>query len=384
VARPDPLSSLLPELPRNARIVVARLRSIGDIVLLTPALRALKEWRPDLRVSILVEARFRELLEMIPEADEALLLGAGNPPSNAGSRLRTLISMRRQNFQLCLNLHGGPTSAILTALSGARWKVGFAHFRTRWIYNAVVPDARNILHQEQIHTAEHQASAFLGMGLPLRELPRSRLAVLRRDYEWWETQRVLLGLPVDRPYAVLHPTALYATKQWRPENFARLGQYLEEHDGMTPLFSAGPGETAILDGVERVGRGQIRRLENVTLGQLAAALAGARLFVGNDSGPAHMAQALGTPAVVIFGSSSSVIWGPWPKADLGRRTIVVQNPFACNPCPGDRCYRFDRPECILSVTLEQVENAVEQLLGAGGDASVAARPPAPKSPAGME
>ena len=74
-----------------------------------------------------------------------------------------------------------------------------------------------------------------------------------------------------------------------------------------------------------------------------------------------MAAALARPVVVIFGSSSSPIWGPWPRHGANRAR-VVQNPFECNPCPGDRCYRFDKPECILSVTFDQVKAAVEGVL----------------------
>jgi ADP-heptose:LPS heptosyltransferase len=103
-------------------------------------------------------------------------------------------------------------------------------------------------------------------------------------------------------------------------------------------------------------------LESERLGQLAAALAEARLFVGNDSGPAHMAAALSRPLVVVFGSSSSTIWGPWPPQAPSPPSQVVQNFYECNPCPGDRCYRFERPECILSVSVGQVRSAVETVL----------------------
>jgi heptosyltransferase-3 len=381
VHTPEQPSSLLSELPHEARILIVRLRSIGDIVLLTPALRALKQWRPDLRVTVLAESRFRELLEMIPDADEAVTLGTASGSGGDASRFRVLRTVRQRRFQLCLNLHGGPTSAFLTALSGAPRRAGFAHFRMRQIYNLLIPDARTILHQERIHTAEHQASAFFWMGLPQRALPRSRLVVRQGDNDWWEAQRVLLDLPADRPYTVLHPTALYPTKQWAPEHFARLGQDLEQTAGVTPLYTAGPGESKTLDSVEHENRTSIRRLEGATLGQLAAALAGARIFVGNDSGPAHMSQALGVPTAVIFGSSSSVIWGPWPPEERGRRTAVVQNLFDCNPCPGDRCYRYERPECILSVTFDQVREAVGNLLKATGAASEAPPEPTPGSPA---
>jgi ADP-heptose:LPS heptosyltransferase len=122
----------------------------------------------------------------------------------------------------------------------------------------------------------------------------------------------------------------------------------------------------VLDAVEKASGTTIRRLENASLGQFAAALAGARLFVGNDSGPAHMAAALARPVVVIFGSSSSSIWGPWPRRSSSPPARVVQNPFECNPCPGDRCYRFREPECILSVTFDQVKAAAEAVLAQSG------------------
>ena len=114
--------------------------------------------------------------------------------------------------------------------------------------------------------------------------------------------------------------------------------------------------------VWRAAGKKIVRLEGASLGEFAAALDGARIFIGNDSGPAHMAAALGRPVVVIFASSSSVIWGPWPLTTAGVSSRIVQNHFDCNPCPGDRCYQFARPECILSVTFEQVRSAVQEVL----------------------
>ena len=161
---------------------------------------------------------------------------------------------------------------------------------------------------------------------------------------------------------MLHPTALYETKRWAAEKFAQLAIEFEQEKGLKPVFSCGPGEGAILDAIQSASGFALRRLENCCLGQLAAALAEARLFVGNDSGPAHMAAALSRPLVVVFGSSSSAIWGPWPRETSDPAMKVVQNFYECNPCPGDRCYRFERPECILSVSLGQVRAAVENVL----------------------
>jgi lipopolysaccharide heptosyltransferase III len=355
-------ASLLPTLPSGSRILVVRLRSIGDIVLLTPAFRLLKEWRSELRISVLVESRFRDLLAGNPDVEEILDPGEGVAWAKALARLRAVRNLRLRKFALCVNLHGGPTSRLLTRASGARWRVGFKHHRARGLYHFLVPDARSILDEATIHTAEHQASAFFYLGLPRTEIPRSRIFISAEAAAWWEENRPSHGLAPGQPYAIVHPAALYDTKRWAPENFARLGAYLEQAASLVPVFTSGPGESAVLDAVERAAGSPIRRLEGASLGQFAAALAGASLFVGNDSGPAHMAAALARPTVVIFGSSSSVIWGPWPRRHSGVPATVVQNHYDCNPCRGDHCYRFVRPECILSVTFDQVCSAVRAVL----------------------
>lgn len=352
-------SNLLSSLPPAARILIIRLRSLGDTVLLTPALRLLKQWRPDLRVSVMVEARFRELLEGNPDVEEILDPGGGKGLQRLRSRARVIRAIRKSCFDLCLNLHGGPTSTQLTALSGAKWKVGFFHFRQQRVYSLLVPDARHILGKYPLHTAEHVASAFFWMGMPQSPIPGARLVLSAAEKDWWASHRARLGLPLGQPYTVLHSPALFFTKQWAPEKFAALGDHLEQAFQLSVVYSCGPGERKALEAVEAAAGKEIRKLENVSLSQFAAALAGSRLFVGNDSGPAHMATALGIPSVVIFGSSSSPIWGPWPLDGPFR---VVQNAFDCNPCPGDRCYRFEKPECILSITLEQVQSAVQALL----------------------
>lgn len=367
--------SLLPGLPAGARIVLIRLRSIGDVILLTPALQLLKEWRPDLKAAVVVESRFRELLEDNPDIDELIDPGGGSGLSKIASRFRAVRAIRHRNFSLCINLHGGPTGTLLARTSAARWKVGFEYYRSRGVYDVLVPDTRGILGQPAIHTTEHQAAMFFYLGMPRQVIPRARLFITPRHRAWWQEKRESLGIAEGREYAIVHPTALYATKQWSAEHFAKLGAFLERGAGLLPVYSCGPGESEVLDAVQRAGGTSLVRLEGASLGQFAAAIAGARIFIGNDSGPAHMAAALARPVVVIFGSSSSVIWGPWPPDPSGTRARIVQNFYHCNPCPGDRCYQFERPECILSVSFEQVRSAIEQVLrstartDAGGKAS---------------
>jgi len=335
---------------------------MGDIVLLTPAVRLMKDWRRDLGIAVVIESQFQELLESNPNVDEILSPGEGQGVGKVMSRLRAVGELRRRQFALCVNLHGGPTSSFLTNASGARWRAGFDYVRGRRGLDFRVPLAQKILGQDIIHTAEHQASVFFYLGLPRREIPRAELYLKAEHRAWWQEKQKELGLSPRQGYAIVHPTALYATKQWAPEHFAQLGLHLSRELQLEAVFSCGPGESAVLDAVERAAGRPILRLQGARLGQFAAALAEARIFIGNDSGPAHLAGALARPVVVIFGSSSSAIWGPWPRDARGLTSQIVQNHYECNPCPGDRCYRFERPECILSVTFEQVRSAVESVL----------------------
>ena len=313
----------------------------------------------------MIESRFHELLGSNPCVDEVL-----HPPGGKGwqelvAPILTARELRKRKFSLCVNLHGGPRSAFLARLCGARWKAGFEHFRSHRIYDFSIPAARTILGQPEIHTAEHQAAAFFWLGLPRQPIPSSEMFVSDSGRAEWSERRAAVGIPPEREYAIIQPTALYPTKEWPPEGFARLGEHIEKSAEILPVFSCGPAESARLDAVQRASQKRIRRLENLSLSAFLAALSSARLFVGNDSGPAHIVAALGRPLVVIFGSSSSRIWGPWagsPPTAASRLFRTVQNSYDCNPCRGDRCYRFDRPRCILSVTLDQVQSAVDSVL----------------------
>jgi ADP-heptose:LPS heptosyltransferase len=140
-----------------------------------------------------------------------------------------------------------------------------------------------------------------------------------------------------------------------------VSEYLEEQYGLRSVYICGETEVRTLDAVERQAPRPLLRAVGWPIRDLVALTAGARVFVGNDSGPAHIAAAVRIPAVVIFGSSHSAVWSPWKAAD----SAVVQNFFDCNPCPGDRCYAFAEPRCILSITSEQVKVCIDAMLQPG-------------------
>jgi len=274
------MSSVLECLPDGARIAVVRLRSMGDCILTTPAISILKQARPDLWISIVVEERFASLFEGNPDVAEIFLPDA--------SRLR------KWRPHLCLNLHGGSRSAALTAFSGARFRAGFAHFQYSAIYNVRIPRAQEILGLERkVHTAEHLASAMFYLGASRVEIPRAKLFAANGA-------RARTPLPL----CVIHPCASTLEKTWPADRFIETASYVEKSFELEPVFISGPGED--LSPFRRW-----RTLSAAPLAEIKSLMSGASLFIGNDSGPAHMAAAFGIPSVVIFGASDPVTWAPW-------------------------------------------------------------------------
>jgi heptosyltransferase-3 len=167
------------------------------------------------------------------------------------------------------------------------------------------------------------------------------------------------GVAAEQPYVVVHPGATFFTRRWAVENYAQVARWLQQEHGLASVVAPGPGDHEILPAIREHFCAPNVVLEGVNVREMIALIAGARLFLGNDTGPTHLASATGRPAVVVFGSSDSVTWGPWPPGGPHR---VVQNDFPCNPCRGDRCYAFDEPRCILSVSVEQVREACAAVL----------------------
>lgn len=275
------MATVLDQLPHGSRVAVVRLRSLGDCVLTTPALHLLKRHRPDLSLGVVVEERFAAVYDGNPDVDRLL------PPSVAA-----LLAWRPR---LCTNLHGGTRSALLTGASLARWRAGFQHFRHAWLYNVPLPRAQEVLGTERtVHTAEHVASAVFHLGVPLQEIPRARLFVSP-------------GALTSSRFVVLHPFASSPEKTWPAERFLAVADLLREEAGLQPVFVGGPG-----DDLSRFDRHATR--PSATLAETKALLRQAALFVGNDSGPAHLAAAFGVPVVVLFGPSNPIVWAPWRTA----------------------------------------------------------------------
>lgn len=269
---------LLERLCPGARVAIVRLRSLGDCVLTTPAIRLLKSARPDLSIAVVVEPRFADIYRNHPDIAEVLA------PS--------LPVLRAWNPDLCINFHGGTRSTVLTGGSKAEWRAGFAHFRHGAIYNIKLPRAQEVFAVERtVHTAEHLASAMFFLGVPPQDVPAADLPT-----------PAARTLPRP-PYALLHPFASQPDKAWPADRFAQAASELA-HSGLTPVFLGSAADDFTPFRAFEVRAGQ-------TLAESMSLVAGASLFIGNDSGPAHIAAAYRIPLVVLFGPSDAQVWAPW-------------------------------------------------------------------------
>ncbi|MBV8827860.1 MAG: glycosyltransferase family 9 protein [Acidobacteriaceae bacterium] len=267
--------TVLEQLPQGSRVAIIRLRSLGDCVLTSPAISLLKQTRSDLEIGVAVEQRFTTVFEGNPSVSRML-----EP---------TWQAIRAWKPKLCLNLHGGTRSQWMAALSGARWRAGFAHHSLAFVYNLRIPRAQRILGVNRtVHTAEHLASAMFALGVPLQPVPGASLFAS--------------DSPLQGRYAVLHPFASSPEKQWPAARFCELARYLRLWN-IRPVFLAGPSDDPTAFAPHQVFRGSLRDVK--------ALLSKACVFIGNDSGPAHMAAAFRVPSVVLFSSSNPAIWSPW-------------------------------------------------------------------------
>src|SRR5258706_6051889 len=154
------------------RVLVVKLRSIGDTVLSTPSLIALRKFLPDAQVDILLEDWVAPLLDGFDVVDNVIIVGSGS-----GHRLKTAWDLRRQGYDVAFNLHGGTTATFFTAASRARHRVGFADYQYSFLYNHLHSLASNFLRTEFTHSAEQQLALLGFVVVPVEDRPKSRLVV---------------------------------------------------------------------------------------------------------------------------------------------------------------------------------------------------------------
>lgn len=333
--------------PNVKSVLVVRLRSIGDTVLATPSLTALRRFLPNSKIDILLEDWVAPVLEGHSDVNEVIAVGKGLKARSAVVR-----RLRRGKYDVAFNLHGGTTSTFLTLLSGAKHRVGYANYQYSFLYNHLISSSSDFWGREFTHSAEQQLALLGVVDVPVQDRSPSTLQVTEQALASIDQK-----LDLATPFALIHPAAAFPTKQWDFANFARIAEYLAAR-GLKRVAVATKKERPVLDKLTAESRVPIIEFDDLSLPEIVALASNASLFVGNDSGIAHIAAALDIPSVVIFGSSNRDHWSPWTQ---GPAEMVFEK-FDCQPCPGYVCEVFGEPKCILSVRPENVIEAIDRVL----------------------
>jgi lipopolysaccharide heptosyltransferase II len=353
---PQPLAPARWDWSTVQRVLVVRLRSIGDTVLTTPSLFALRRFLPGAQIDILLEDWVAPVLDASDLVDRVITI----PPDSTTARARTARDLRATRYDVVYNLHGGTTATLMTRATGARHRVGFAHYQYARLHNHAAPSSLEIWQRPKLHSVEQQLALIGWTGVPVTDRPATKLAVNENALSSVSAKlraAEFAGFDQGESFAMIHPAAAFATKQWAPEKFARVADELTAR-GLTPVAIVSPQEKQLAESLISQSSARVIALTDLSLPEVTALASRARLFVGNDSGIAHIAAAAGAPCVVIFGSSNVAHWRPWTT----KANEVVREEMPCQPCDGYFCAEFERPECILRVPVERVAGAIDRVL----------------------
>lgn len=333
--------------PQN--ILVIKLRYLGDVLLATPTLQALKAAYPTARLTALVNRGTEEILIGNPDVDEIMPLDRGS----IVEQWRFAVTVRRRGFDLVVDLTDGDRAAFLTWISGASVRIGF-NAEQRWTgrcYTTVVQS------NATAHRIERDLAALTPLNIsPIDRIPRLWLS--NEDESGTEELLANLAVRSDESLVVIQPGARYWFKAWPSERFAELADRLTEKFGCQVLVGGSRQEIDLAQLVVKQAKSRLISIAGLSpIRTLAALLKRAALFVGNDTGAMHIATAVGTPVVALFGPSNPAEWGP-----RGGPAEVIYKGLDCRACFHPTCQRGEQ-NCMRLITVDEVMSAATRQMG---------------------
>lgn len=360
-------------------IIVFKQRNIGDVLLATPAIHALRCAWPSARIAVAVNSGTEAMVEGNHDIDQVMVFDRMARDAGGAGRWREetrfLGEIRAWRPDLAVQLTEGDRGAILAFLSGARFRVG------------VAPGRRGLWGKEKLfthlsprpslyrHAVLRDLDVVGAAGIPPAD-PRLRFFFTEADRSRVATLLAGAGIPAGAPYAVVQPGSRWKFKCWTDEGNAGLIAHLARR-GLLPVVTSGPApeEVAQVERIRGLRPASFASLAGrLTFKELGALISSARLYVGVDSAPMHLAAAVGTPVLALFGPTGAFNWAPWEGIDWGStesltrgtrsagRHLVLQKEWECVPCGEDGCPGTKRSRCMEEITIEEVTEAVDRVL----------------------
>jgi heptosyltransferase-3 len=337
-----------------ARALVVKLRHHGDVLLAAPVLHVLKAHAPRLEIDALVYDDTTPMLAGHPALAQLHSIGREwrslGPLAQLAKERSVLSALRARHYDLLVHLTEHPRGAWLSRLLGARYSVA-PHMaeRGRWwrkSFSHLYPLIRNR------HQVEVNLDALRRIGVYPGVNQRRVHFVPGADAE-----QKIEALALPQPFVHMHPASRWTFKCWPAERNALLADRLAA-EGHQVVLTAAPQETAFIDEIlDRMTSKPVNLAGKLSLKELGALTARARLFIGVDSMPMHLAAAMGTPTVALFGPSSEDEWAPW---NVEQR--VVTSTHSCRPCRLDGCGGGKVSECLTLLPVDAVHAAARELL----------------------
>jgi lipopolysaccharide heptosyltransferase I len=329
------------------RILIVRLTSLGDVVHAIPAAAAIRRARPGAHIDWLVEAKHREIVDLVTVVDRVVPL-AGSTPAAWVQAVREL---RRVRYDMALDFQGLMKSAVLARASGAAHVAGFSLWHLR--EKTARPFYSSAEKAEGGHAIRKNLRLLRRLGIDDDEQIEFPLAPFESPVV--AALRAAIG---GGRFALINPGAGWPNKRWPPERFGAVAAFVRDVCGLTPVVMWGPGEQALADAVVSASNGAAVRSPATSVLDLVAMCRAADVVVAGDTGPLHIATAVGTPTVSLFGPTYPERNGPWSADD-----IVVSRADRCG-CHRDRRCR-QAAWCLEDVDVAEVCAAVKRRLAAG-------------------
>jgi heptosyltransferase-2 len=334
------------------------LKFIGDIVLTTPLICALREEYPDAFIAYLGDSNTVALLDNNPYINEII-------PYNFSvhsfiEQKRIIMLLRRKKFDVFVDLFSNPRSALLARLSGAQIRIGKdVSGRGRWYTHRIrddgIPKTAIEFHYEYLKPLNVKKKYW-------------QTEIFLKEEELKSAKHLLskYGLDIKHPIIGLHPGATWPSKMWHARNYALLANRLNQELGLQVLFTQAPDDENIFTEIKKFIHPSVKIMEVLPLRQLAALLSLLSAYVSNDCGPMHISVAVGTKTIGIFGPGEEDTWFPYRPpfypADCGHKAL--RKDVQCHPCHLNKCNRSgsEYMECMNLLQVEDVMKEIPNLL----------------------